>query len=167
MINIRFYFQGILFLSALCVVAFFSIILGVRFSLPITYQPTCHFRPRAMPSFGLIPFVQTFICNINNDCYEPQADGPPPLDDSKFAKIVGELTPLLKNETFVNVTKTLPGGVRLITTIGDVLDHDDVKKLLGINFITRPSVANLMGNQERIRKSFWSNHHLLQGALGL
>lgn len=83
-----------------------------------------------MPSVGLIPFVETFICNINNDCYEPQADGPP-LDDSKFAKIVGELTPLLKNETFVNVSRTLPGGVRLVTTIGDVLDNDDVKKLLG------------------------------------
>ena len=28
-----------------------------------------HYQDRAMPSAGLMPFLQTFVCNLDNQCH--------------------------------------------------------------------------------------------------
>nr|QNH67855.1 ATP-binding cassette transporter subfamily A member 1-like protein X1 [Brachionus rotundiformis] len=37
---------------------------GLRFN-----EPNCHFVERALPSAGLLPFIQGLICNLNHSCY--------------------------------------------------------------------------------------------------
>ncbi|XP_044736814.1 phospholipid-transporting ATPase ABCA1-like [Chrysoperla carnea] len=122
---------GVIFLSCFCAVAFFSILLGVRLSLPPEAMPTCQFRPRAMPSVGLIPFAQSFICSIGNECLdEKQYEEYPALEDSQMAAIVSEMQPLLQDETFIRISKSLPKGVDLITVMADILSYPDIQKLL-------------------------------------
>ena len=33
-------------------------------------NPTCYFQPRANPSAGMVDFVQSTLCNLNNLCYD-------------------------------------------------------------------------------------------------
>ena len=39
------------------------------------YCCTGHFDGRAMPSAGLLPFAQTYICAISNQCYQNATTG--------------------------------------------------------------------------------------------
>ena len=32
----------------------------------------CHFQPRANPSAGMVDFVQSTMCNLNNWCYKSE-----------------------------------------------------------------------------------------------
>ena len=48
----------------------------MRLKRPPIDRPACHLKPKALPSAGFFPFLQTFVCGINNECYEypPEAD---------------------------------------------------------------------------------------------
>ena len=35
-------------------------------------NPTCYFQPRANPSAGMVDFVQSTLCNLNNWCYDSE-----------------------------------------------------------------------------------------------
>ena len=32
-----------------------------------------HYQERAMPSAGLVPFLQTFVCGLGNKCHSPRS----------------------------------------------------------------------------------------------
>jgi hypothetical protein len=47
-------------------------ILKYKFASSNIYKYYCssgQFRPRATPSAGMIPYIQSFVCNVKNSCY--------------------------------------------------------------------------------------------------
>ncbi|XP_046677344.1 ATP-binding cassette sub-family A member 7-like [Homalodisca vitripennis] len=55
----------------------------------------CHFTPKALPSVGQVPFIQSFLCSFNNTCHatekEAQIDGSN-LQASRADSLVRELS---------------------------------------------------------------------------
>ncbi|XP_065332368.1 ATP-binding cassette sub-family A member 7-like isoform X3 [Cloeon dipterum] len=47
----------------------FSILMWVRTRGLKSYIHECHFEEKAMPSAGLFPFFQSFLCTVNNTCH--------------------------------------------------------------------------------------------------
>ena len=76
----------------------FFIIVIVRLKRPPNDQPPCHLRPKALPSAGFFPFLQTFVCTVGNECtnYPPEADP----DNSLFGDLVVAYTQLLADDDF-------------------------------------------------------------------
>ncbi len=49
-------------------VAILLVVCLLHITLTPSYVKTCQFRARAMPSAGVVPFVQSGICNVRNPC---------------------------------------------------------------------------------------------------
>ncbi|MFT7798628.1 ATP-binding cassette sub-family A member 1-like isoform X2 [Arapaima gigas] len=56
----------------------FVILILVRHSHPPYKQSQCHFPNKALPSAGMLPWVQGIICNINNPCFHEATPGETP-----------------------------------------------------------------------------------------
>ncbi|XP_041357912.1 phospholipid-transporting ATPase ABCA1-like isoform X2 [Gigantopelta aegis] len=70
----------------------------------ITKQHECHFDGKAMPSAGVLPFVQSFICTFNNTCHRTMtADERPKVVDnfnqSLITRVIDDLEIILANRT--------------------------------------------------------------------
>ncbi|ESO87427.1 hypothetical protein LOTGIDRAFT_127866 [Lottia gigantea] len=59
---------GILALEVLWPIFIVIIVTVIRQGVPPVEKKTCHFQERAMPSAGVVPFLQTFVCNLENEC---------------------------------------------------------------------------------------------------
>ncbi|VVC90137.1 unnamed protein product, partial [Leptidea sinapis] len=68
----------------------------VRFNIDNQDFPTCQFAARALPSAGLLTFLQSFICNMS---------------------------PLVNNETIIDVAASIPDALKLISTLSAVADE--------------------------------------------
>ncbi|XP_028174826.1 uncharacterized protein LOC114363337 [Ostrinia furnacalis] len=96
----------------------------VRINIDNQDFPTCQFSARALPSAGILPFVQSFVCSVNNEC-EPmdRFQEVPTYENAKLTQLQRKFSPLLHNETVLEVAGTVPDALRLLATCADVLDH--------------------------------------------
>ncbi|XP_071584028.1 phospholipid-transporting ATPase ABCA7 [Heliangelus exortis] len=56
----------------------FLILISVRRSRPPFKQNQCHFLNKALPSAGLVPWLQGFVCNMRNPCFPHPTVGETP-----------------------------------------------------------------------------------------
>ncbi|KAM9369070.1 LOW QUALITY PROTEIN: phospholipid-transporting ATPase ABCA7 [Phaethornis superciliosus] len=56
----------------------FLILISVRRSRPPLQQDQCHFLNKALPSAGLVPWLQSFVCNMRNPCFPHPTVGETP-----------------------------------------------------------------------------------------
>ncbi|CAH0591712.1 unnamed protein product [Chrysodeixis includens] len=85
--------------------------------------PTCGFPARALPSAGMLPFLQSFMCTVNNDCSPlDQFDEIPTYEKSKLTQLQRQLSPIM-NETVLDVASSVPDAVKLLATLADVVDE--------------------------------------------
>ncbi|TRZ02591.1 hypothetical protein DNTS_003829 [Danionella cerebrum] len=50
----------------------------LRRANPLYRQHECHFPSKAMPSTGILPWIQGIFCNANNPCFRYQTRGESP-----------------------------------------------------------------------------------------
>ncbi|XP_061418243.1 phospholipid-transporting ATPase ABCA1-like isoform X5 [Lethenteron reissneri] len=111
----------------------FFILISVRSSYPPHEQHECHFPNKAMPSAGLVPWLQSLVCNMNNPCFRHATPGEAPgtvsnFENSLLSRLFEEL-----QEGFVNLTQKgsveeLRGYERLLSLIKD----RDVRRILPV-----------------------------------
>ncbi|XP_078575167.1 phospholipid-transporting ATPase ABCA1-like isoform X1 [Branchiostoma floridae x Branchiostoma japonicum] len=82
----------------------FMILVWIRTSRPPYSQHECHYPSKALPSAGLIPFMQTLICNFDNKCYDQPLAGEAPgrvfeFKDSPLSQLYFDIDELLSNDT--------------------------------------------------------------------
>ncbi|XP_019618293.1 PREDICTED: retinal-specific ATP-binding cassette transporter-like [Branchiostoma belcheri] len=82
----------------------FMILVWIRSSRPPYSQHECHYPSKALPSAGLIPFMQTLICNFDNKCYNQPLAGEAPgrvfeFKDSPLSQLYFDIDELLSNDT--------------------------------------------------------------------
>ena len=53
-------------------ICLFGVIVSLRTLTELTMQKECHYSAYAMPSAGLIPWIQSIACNLNTPCHEKQ-----------------------------------------------------------------------------------------------
>ncbi|XP_057190130.1 LOW QUALITY PROTEIN: retinal-specific phospholipid-transporting ATPase ABCA4 [Triplophysa rosa] len=56
-------------------VILFSGLVWLRGANPLYRQHECHFPSKAMPSTGILPWIQGIFCNANNPCFRHQTRG--------------------------------------------------------------------------------------------
>ncbi|XP_034039071.1 LOW QUALITY PROTEIN: retinal-specific phospholipid-transporting ATPase ABCA4-like [Thalassophryne amazonica] len=78
----------------------------LRKANPLYQQHECHFPNKAMPSAGILPWIQGIFCNVNNPCFRYPTRGESPgvvsnYNNSVLARFYANVQVLLLNETEV------------------------------------------------------------------
>ncbi|XP_047998297.1 retinal-specific phospholipid-transporting ATPase ABCA4-like [Leguminivora glycinivorella] len=96
----------------------------VRTNVDNVDYKTCQYAARALPSAGVITFLQSFICNVNNDC-RPMEEYQqiPTYENSTLTKLQRQFTPLIYNDSVLNVAATVPDALKLLATLADIVDE--------------------------------------------
>ncbi|XP_062844042.1 retinal-specific phospholipid-transporting ATPase ABCA4 isoform X2 [Trichomycterus rosablanca] len=76
----------------------------LRRANPLYQQHECHFPNKAMPSAGILPWIQGIFCNVNNPCFRYATPGESPgivsnYNNSILARFYGDAQELLFEDT--------------------------------------------------------------------
>ncbi|XP_057710932.1 phospholipid-transporting ATPase ABCA1-like isoform X1 [Corythoichthys intestinalis] len=90
----------------------FFILVGVRFTNEPIYKGQCHYPNKAMPSAGVLPWIQGLVCNVDNPCLSHPTPGETPgqvnnFNNSIISRALTELQSLLINGSFLAKARRL------------------------------------------------------------
>ncbi|KAL6488283.1 hypothetical protein AOLI_G00054400, partial [Acnodon oligacanthus] len=66
------------FMEIMWPVMLFIGLVWLRKANPLYRQHECHFPNKAMPSAGILPWIQGIFCNANNPCFQHPTRGESP-----------------------------------------------------------------------------------------
>ncbi|XP_059941358.1 retinal-specific phospholipid-transporting ATPase ABCA4 [Mesoplodon densirostris] len=80
----------------------FLVLIWLRNVNPLYSQHECHFPNKAMPSAGMLPWLQGIFCNVNNPCFQSPTPGESPgivsnYNNSILARVYQDFQELLMN----------------------------------------------------------------------
>lgn len=108
-----------LFFPSLLVLA----VVVMKFLIPPSEFETCQFRARHNPSSGPLPMLQSFLCNLKNNCGKMKDfEDNPSYPGSKLDDIVEHIEPILYNDTVQEFSIKLPGTLRFINSTAFALN---------------------------------------------
>ncbi|XP_044040431.1 phospholipid-transporting ATPase ABCA1-like isoform X2 [Siniperca chuatsi] len=90
----------------------FFILVWVRSTNKPLYKGQCHYPNKAMPSAGVLPWLQGMMCNMNNPCLDYPTPGETPgqvnnFNNSIIAGMLIELQTLLVNRSILSKAQLL------------------------------------------------------------
>ncbi|KAM6920758.1 retinal-specific phospholipid-transporting ATPase ABCA4-like [Lycodopsis pacificus] len=142
--------QKVRFLVEICwPVLLFICLVWLRKANPLYQQHECHFPNKAMPSSGILPWIQGIFCNVNNPCFRYPTRGESPgvvsnYNNSVLARFYVDAQELLLDEmevqqlgrlwhdvsSFSNFMDTLRNNPSMVSgrglKINDILKDDEV-----------------------------------------
>ncbi|CAL1272853.1 unnamed protein product [Larinioides sclopetarius] len=124
----------ILALELLWPVVIFLVVMTARNAIPPVAQPTCHYKAWALPSAGVVPFVQSMICNIDDCQNETEYEDIPSYNGSSVRELVENTMPLIMDHSITELVTALPKGMRLMRVAVDALSGPDLSVLLDEGF---------------------------------
>ncbi|XP_029932419.1 phospholipid-transporting ATPase ABCA1 [Myripristis murdjan] len=94
----------------------FFILVWVRSTNKPIYKGNCHYPNKAMPSAGVLPWLQGMMCNIDNPCLSSPTPGETPgqvnnFNHSTMAGILIELQTLVQNRSILSNVQRLAEAV--------------------------------------------------------
>ncbi|KAM9425735.1 phospholipid-transporting ATPase ABCA1 [Pholidichthys leucotaenia] len=100
----------------------FVILVLVRTTTPPSYKGQCHYPNKAMPSAGVLPWLQGMICNIDNPCMSDPTPGETPgqvnnFHNSIIAGVLIELQTLLANRSILSKAQVLADDADQLTAV--------------------------------------------------
>ncbi|XP_023383901.1 retinal-specific ATP-binding cassette transporter [Pteropus vampyrus] len=80
----------------------FLVLIWLRNVNPLYSKHECHFPNKAMPSAGMLPWLQGIFCNVNNPCFQSPTPGESPgivsnYNNSILARVYRDFQELLMN----------------------------------------------------------------------
>uniref|UniRef100_I3LWC8 ATP binding cassette subfamily A member 4 n=1 Tax=Ictidomys tridecemlineatus TaxID=43179 RepID=I3LWC8_ICTTR len=80
----------------------FLVLIWLRNANPLYSHHECHFPNKAMPSAGMLPWLQGIFCNVNNPCFQSPTPGESPgivsnYNNSILARVYRDFQELLMN----------------------------------------------------------------------
>ncbi|XP_061814826.2 phospholipid-transporting ATPase ABCA1-like [Nerophis lumbriciformis] len=90
----------------------FFILVWVRFTNEPTHKGQCHYPNKAMPSAGVLPWIQGTVCNFDNPCRSHPTPGETPgqvnnFENSIISGMLIELQDLLVNRSILSNVRRL------------------------------------------------------------
>ncbi|XP_030259953.1 retinal-specific phospholipid-transporting ATPase ABCA4-like isoform X2 [Sparus aurata] len=122
--------QKVRFLVEICwPVLLFIGLVWLRKANPLYQQHECHFPNKAMPSAGILPWIQGIFCNANNPCFRYPTRGESPgvvsnYNNSVLARFYVDAQELLLNETEVQQLGRLWHDVSSFSNFMDALRNN-------------------------------------------
>ncbi|XP_061620276.1 phospholipid-transporting ATPase ABCA1-like isoform X1 [Phyllopteryx taeniolatus] len=116
----------------------FFILVWVRFTNEPTNKGQCHYPNKAMPSAGMLPWIQGLVCDINNPCLSHPTPGETPgqvnnFNNSIISRALIELQNLLVNRSIFSKAQRLADDV---TQWASVLSQADASNGQAIQLAT-------------------------------
>ncbi|KAF8786913.1 ATP-binding cassette sub-family A member 3 like protein [Argiope bruennichi] len=124
----------ILALELLWPVVIFLVVMAARNAIPPVAQPTCYYKAWALPSAGVVPFVQSMICNIDDCQNQTEYEDIPSYNGSSVRELVANTMPLIMDHSITELVTALPKGMRLMRVAVDALSGPDLSVLLDEGF---------------------------------
>uniref|UniRef100_A0A8C2IYY7 P-type phospholipid transporter n=1 Tax=Cyprinus carpio TaxID=7962 RepID=A0A8C2IYY7_CYPCA len=84
--------QARLFMEIMWPVVLFIGLVWLRRANPLYRQHECHFPNKAMPSTGILPWIQGIFCNANNPCFQHPTRGESPGLVSNYNNSIVEVS---------------------------------------------------------------------------
>ncbi|KAM9835346.1 phospholipid-transporting ATPase ABCA1-like [Syngnathus typhle] len=108
----------------------FFILVAVRFTNEPTHKGQCHYPNKAMPSAGLIPWIQGLACNMDNPCLSHPTPGEAPgqvnnFDNSLISRGLIELQSLLLNKSILGNAQRLADDVTRLAAVMSPADAEN------------------------------------------
>ncbi|KAM9717085.1 phospholipid-transporting ATPase ABCA1 isoform 2-T3 [Menidia menidia] len=100
----------------------FFILVGVRSTTKPIFKGQCHYPNKAMPSAGVLPWLQGMMCNIDNPCLNYPTPGETPgqvnnFNNSIIAGMLIELQTLVVDKSFLSKAQALADDVDQWTSV--------------------------------------------------
>ncbi|XP_030023361.2 uncharacterized protein LOC115442462 [Manduca sexta] len=125
----------------------------VRINVNNEDYPACQFPARALPSAGVMTFLQSFICSVNNECSPmDKYEEIPSYENSTLTQLKHKLSPIM-NETVMDVASSVPDALKLLSTLADVADEPTFLDFTQNGLI----VGDLFRNPMRVKR-FLESH---------
>ncbi|XP_074118834.1 retinal-specific phospholipid-transporting ATPase ABCA4 isoform X3 [Sminthopsis crassicaudata] len=104
----------------------FIVLIWLRNANPLYSQHECHFPNKAMPSAGLLPWLQGIFCNVNNPCFQNPTQGESPgivsnYNNSILARVYQDVQELLINATESKVFGQIWNELRTLSQFMETL----------------------------------------------
>ncbi|XP_072430717.1 retinal-specific phospholipid-transporting ATPase ABCA4 isoform X2 [Chiloscyllium punctatum] len=104
----------------------FFVLVWLRKSNPLYQQHECHFPNKAMPSAGMLPWLQGIFCNLNNPCFRYPTHGESPgvvsnYNNSILARVYADVQELLFDKPEIYKLRKIWDDVCFLSDFMDVL----------------------------------------------
>ncbi|XP_052825678.1 phospholipid-transporting ATPase ABCA7 isoform X2 [Octopus bimaculoides] len=150
----NFFRAGVEIIWPLCL---FLILVAVKTRPDLIKQKEeCHFDGRALPSAGLLPFVQTYVCTISNNCHKNITTGELPgvidnFNQSILTKVVKDVQIIIKNSSYQEMFLRSLETYRILEDLYHLLEDGNVQGSLQIsNFLIDPGRIQRTVREQRI-----------------
>ncbi|XP_060072042.1 uncharacterized protein LOC132551915 [Ylistrum balloti] len=111
----------ILLLEILWPLIIFGIVAVIRHGTPGDKKSTCSYADRAMPSAGMLPFMQSTVCSLKNPCEAEETVQQRQTSASKLTSLVSDLQPYLTANASVQALQTLESSVKVVKGLNELL----------------------------------------------
>ncbi|KAK7500957.1 hypothetical protein BaRGS_00007837, partial [Batillaria attramentaria] len=117
---------GILLLEVVWPILIVGIVAVIRVGVPPKESPTCHYQERAMPSAGLVPFLQTYVCNLDNTCHSEETRQSAQDKAASVSRLVSDISPYLSDQETLDALDVVDDSMTLVTSISSLLEDDQL-----------------------------------------
>ncbi|XP_034938100.1 phospholipid-transporting ATPase ABCA1 [Chelonus insularis] len=126
----------------------FMLLYTLRDKVAPEYHPTCQFRARLMPHDGLLPFVQSYLCNVGNPCESlDQYEEFPLFSKTRLSQPIKEFQRILENKTITEAINVLPQSVYFLKSMTEILTQPNIKTI----FIDGIKLGDILNDHEEVK----------------
>ncbi|XP_029639515.1 uncharacterized protein LOC115214454 [Octopus sinensis] len=117
---------SLLLLEILWPIFVFTIVAIIRSGIPPFKVGKCHYPTRAMPSAGMVPFIQNFACNLNNQCETKDIFKEAHIAEDRLEKMAQKLAPIFTAKQSMSSLKTVD---KIIDALQN-MEGEDIEDIL-------------------------------------
>ncbi|KAK3588923.1 hypothetical protein CHS0354_023684 [Potamilus streckersoni] len=113
----------VLLLEIVWPIMIFAIVAIMRTGIPPQPESTCSYYERAMPSTGLIPFLQSSICTMNNPCKTPDQLIQIQASQQKLTSLLANLQPYLTESEILGALEAFHTVEKIFNVLRNVSEN--------------------------------------------
>nr|XP_022316642.1 ATP-binding cassette sub-family A member 1-like [Crassostrea virginica] len=130
--------KHVLLLEVVWPVFIFLVFIIIRQGTPPEKKDTCSYNEHAMPSAGLVPFLQSTVCNLQNPCEARSKLEIRQNSMNSFAAAIQDLTPHFSDEPTLRALKSVKTGTKLAKVINTLSQNGSLSSVMNdTNFVVR------------------------------
>ncbi|GAB1599092.1 hypothetical protein Ahia01_000186400, partial [Argonauta hians] len=143
---------SLLLLEILWPILVFAIVAVIRSGIPPFKIGKCDYPTRAMPSSGIVPFMQNFVCNLNNRCETKDISQKVIVAEERLKRMASQIAPLVSSGSSVKSLKNLE---KIIDAIDD-MKGQDIEEVLENGL----SLRDIFKDPDKMQKTFVEELHI-------
>ncbi|KAH9491890.1 hypothetical protein Btru_029795, partial [Bulinus truncatus] len=135
-----------------------GIVSVMRSGVPPVKFRDCHYQGRALPSEGIVPFLQSFVCSIDNHCFSKEEFlNAAEVSSRSFSALSQQLSPIFGSNDTMNILTMSNQSTRVFTSLKNMIR--DKKLLAGIERMAY--INSYFKDETRLKNILVNQFHFL------